>query len=483
MLTESLVLSLLGGAAGLVVAQWGGIAIRRMLVNMKDASLDTFTDWRTLGAVTVMAMTAAVLSGMAPALLAGRGDVATTLRAGRREGGGGASHRSRVRSFLLVAQGALSVALLIGAALFVRSLRHVKDFRLGYDADPVLLVSYNLRGLSLDSARMAILSRDLLVTARAIPRVVSAARASSVPFWSTSSTFLSVPGMDSVRRLGRFTYQEATPDFFRTIGTRILRGRGFTAADRYGAPPVAVVSQSMASVLWPGRDAIGQCMHVRKKDGPCTTVVGVAEDIVQQQLQLTDAKRYQYYLSTEQWTPNHWEYLLVRVSGDPKMQMESVRKTLQTVMPPPSYVTITPMNEIVDGAQRAWKLGANLFVAFGALALVVAAVGLYGVLAYNVTQRMHELGVRVALGAQHRDILRLVAGQGARFAMAGVVVGSALAYGASRWVEPLLFEQSATDPLVYGGVAVLMIVVALVASAAPARRATAADPNAALRSE
>ena len=483
MLTESLVLSLMGAAAGLLVAQWGGAAIRRMLVDTQDASLDTFTDWRTLGVVTVIAIVAAVLSGMAPALFAGRRDVASTLKAGRREGGG-TTHRSRIRGFLLVSQGALSVALLIGAALFVRSLRHVRDFRLGYDAEPVLLVSRNMRGMTLDSARMATLSNDLLATAQSIPGVASAARASSVPFWSTTSQGLYIPGIDSVGHLGRFTYEEASPDFFRSIGTRILRGRGFTAADRRGAPLVAVVSESMARVLWPGHSAIGQCMRVDSQKAPCTTVVGVAEDIVQQQDQLTDPRRYHYYLSAEQWPSNAWDFfLLVRVVGNPRMQLEPVRKALQAVMPAPAYVTITPMADLVDGAQRSWKLGADLFVAFGVLALVVAAVGLYGVLAYNVTQRMHELGVRVALGAQSRDILRLVGAQGARFAIAGAVVGSALALGASRWMEPLLFQQSAKDPLVYGGVALLMLVVALVASAVPARRATAADPNAALRSE
>ena len=169
--------------------------------------------------------------------------------------------------------------------------------------------------------------------------------------------------------------------------------------------------------------------------------------------------------------------------GDAAAQQETVRKALQRVMPGQSYVTVKPFAEIVAEQRRSWKLGATMFVAFGALALVVAAVGLYGVIGYNVTQRMHELGVRVALGAQAPDILRLVVGQGLRFAVAGVALGSLLAYAGSRWIEPLLFKQPAKDPVVYSLVGAALLLVALVASAAPAMRAARADPNTALHSE
>ena len=480
MLTESLVLTVSGAVGGLLVAHWGGAAIRRMLIATTDASLETFTDWRTLGAVAAIAIVAGLLAGIAPALLAGRGDLAATLKAGPREG---TYHKSRLRVFLLVAQGALSVVLLIGATLFVRSLRHVQHFRMGYDAAPVVLVGINLRGMTLDSVQRVALRRDLLSRAQSIPGATSAAWVSSVPYWSTSSTSFYVAGIDSVNRLGRFTYQMTTPDYFATFGTRIVRGRGIEAADRDGAPLVAVVSESMARALWPTEDPIGKCMRMRKETAPCTTVVGVAEDIVQQQEQLTDPKRFQYYLPAEQVDPRAGSYVLVRMAVDAPAKTEQVRKALQPVMPGQSYVTVRPMVNLIDGAQRSWRLGANLFVAFGLLALVVAAVGLYGVMAYNVTQRMHELGVRVALGAQAWDILRLVAGQSARLTLTGVVVGSGLAYLAGHWVQPLLFEQSARDPMVYAVVAVLMIAVSLVASALPGRRATTADPNTALRSE
>jgi putative ABC transport system permease protein len=477
-LTESLTLSILGSIVGLVVAQWGGAAIRRILITTQGASLDVFTDWRTLGSAIGVALLAGVLTGLAPALLSGRGDLAKTLKAGAREG---TYHRSRTRSALLVTQGALSVVLLVGAGLFVQSLDKVKSMRMGYDADPVLSVARNMRGMQLNDTAIIQLRERLVTTAQAIPTVEYATYVSTVPFWSTSTTSLFVPGIDSVRKLGNFTYQDATPDYFRVMGTRIIRGRGFTEADRAGAPRIAVVSEGMAKVLWPGKDALGQCMKVRADTMPCTTVVGIAEDMVQRDVM--NDKRYHYYMPLEQDRPAGGSWMLLKMRGDPAQQGEAVRKALQAVMPGQSYVTVRPLKEAVDGAIRSWRLGATMFVAFGVLALIVAAIGLYGVIGYNVAQRMHELGVRVALGAQSGDILRLVVGQGVRFAIAGIAVGTALALFASRWMEPLLFKQSAKDPIVYSLVAAMLLVVALVASASPAMRAAKADPNTALRAE
>jgi predicted permease len=480
MLIETLLLGLFAAIAGVVVAQWGGAAIRGMLVTTPQQTGVAVGDWRMIAAIALIVVVTVVFTGMIPAMLSGRGDLAPTLRS---SGRGGMLQRSRVRGVLLVTQGALSVVLLIGAALFVRSLRNVQHLRLGFDAEPVLLAAASVRGGDADTAVLSRMQRELVVRAQAVPGVQSAAFASSIPFRSTSSRGFFVAGIDSVRKLGQFTYQTTTPDYFRTFGTRILRGRSFTASDVVGTPPVTVVSQSMARVLWPGKDAIGQCIHIREEKAPCTTVIGISEDIVQQSGQLTDPKRYQYYLPLLQVQSTASNYVILKMTGDPAEHADAVRRALQPLMPGRAYVTVTPMRDVVGRTQRSWKLGANLFVIFGVLALVVAAIGLYGVLAYNVTQRMHELGVRVALGAQAGDILRLVVGQGARFAAAGVVVGSALAFFASKWVEPLLFNQSARDPVVYVAVGILMILVALAASVSPAYRASGADPNAALRSE
>jgi putative ABC transport system permease protein len=476
---ESLVLALPSGATALLLATWAGGAIRRMLIaTASTTTVPVFTDSRTLVVTGGLALATGLVVGVVPLLVSGRGDLTRTLRGGAR---GGVSDGGRLRAMLLVTQAALSVVLLIGATLFVRSLEAVRAIPLGYDADHVLLVNRVIRGSVFNETAQRSMRQMLLSTAQSLPGVESAAWVSSAPFVSTSDTSLYVPGIDSVERLGIFTYQATTPDYFRTMGTRILRGRGFTADDRAGAPAVAVVSASMAHALWPQEEAIGQCFRMRLATAPCTTVIGVAEDMVQRDL--TGTQRYHYYVSIDQYTRTWGNGMLLRLRGDPVVQAESIRKALQRIVPGESYVTVQPLQAVVQNARRSWQLGATMFVAFGVLALAVAAVGLYGAIGYSVAQRMHELSVRVALGARRSNILRLVLGQSLRFALAGIGVGVVVAVFGGRWIQPLLFHQSATDPLVYGAVAVTMLVVALTASALPAFRATRADPNTALRAE
>jgi predicted permease len=478
--TETSVLSLLGCGTGILVAQWGGLVMRRLFIS-HASTVDVLSDWRTVGVATIAAFIAAITTGIAPVFFAGRYDITGVLKSGAR---GGTYQRSRARTILLVMQGALSVVLLVGAGLFVRSLRHVRDLRLGYDADPVLLVEWERRGTTLDSSDMVALRRRVLETALARPDVERGAWVSSAPFArGTSMLNLAVPGVDSVHRLGRFTYQIASPDYFATMRTRILRGRAFTDADRVGSPGVAVVSEAMANRLWPAQEALGRCLRISWGSGrdtvPCTTVVGVAENAVYDPVADLPMR---YYLPEAQ-ADFRARWLLLRMRRDPALAAEDVRRTLQAVMPGNSLVWVQPARDLFDAKRRSWLVGATLFVAFGGLALIVAAVGLYGVIAYTVAQRMHELGVRVALGAQASDIARLVLGQGARFASAGALLGSAIAFAAARWVQPLLFQQSAKDPLVFGAVGVLLAAVTLLASGLPALRATRADPNTVLRAD
>jgi putative ABC transport system permease protein len=478
-LLESLILATTGATAALLVAHWGGTAIRRLLLPAQDASFAVFTDRRTLAVVFGMALVVALLTGLAPAIMSARRDLATALKSGARA----STSRSRLRDVLLVVQTALSVVLLVGAALFVSSLKHVRALRMGYDAENTLIVARNLRGFTGDSAQLVNLRRTLLEAAQAIPGVAYAATAHTIPLMSASSTAIYVPGVDSVARFGQFSYQLTTPDYFSVMGTRIRRGRGLTAVDDARAPRVAVVSESMARVLWPRSDALGQCFRLQFADAPCTTVVGIAEDIVQRQNQLGDASRLHYYLPIEQFNPHRGTNILLRMRADAASQQELVRTALQPLMPGQSYVTVRPFSEVVEGARRSWRLGATLFVAFGALALAVAAVGLYGVVAYNVAQRMHELRIRVALGAQRRHIISLVMSHSVRFCLIGVMAGGALALAGSEWIQPLLFRQSARDPMIYATIGAIMLVIALIAAAAPGRRAVHADPNGALRTD
>ena len=480
---EALLLALVGVAVGLAFAQWGGSAIRALLLP-EGSTFNLGTDWRTIGVAGACATVAALLSTIGPAVLAARSELTSSLKTGVRDG----SHRrSALQTSLLVTQGALSVALLVGAGLFVRSLNRVRDISLGFDVSRVVEVYPDFRDPNLESSAEDAALRELLAAAKLIPGTGGAARANSALF-RTSTARLRVAGIDSVEQLGRFNFQVVSPEYFDVVQTRILHGRGFASSDAPQAPRVAIVSQAMARTLWPGREPLGQCMEVTWEAAAnvpyaaCTTVVGVAEDAAYQGL--TDEQRFVYYLNVEQMPVGWARQVLVRLNGEPTAtELERVRSALQRVMPGDGLVILRKLQDVVDDQSRSWRLGTTLFVAFGGLAVVVAAIGLYGVIGYTIAQRMHELGMRIALGARSAHILKLVLGQGVAFAAAGVTIGLAIALFASRFVEPLLYKQSPRDPLVYAGVATIMILVGALASLIPAMRAMRADPNRVLRAD
>jgi predicted lysophospholipase L1 biosynthesis ABC-type transport system permease subunit len=272
-----------------------------------------------------------------------------------------------------------------------------------------------------------------------------------------------------------------SPDYFATMGTRILRGRGFEAGDVAGGRLVLVIGASMADILWPGQDPLGQCVRIGipPDTAPCRYVVGIAENIHARGFGSQDRDFY-YYLPAAQW--HQFEGgLFARASDDARRVIEPLRRRLQQEMPGASYVTVTRLGELTEGESRSWAMGATMFTSFGVLALLVAAAGLYGVIAYGVAERRRELAVRMALGAAPGDIARLVVSEGMRYALAGAAVGAVIALVAGRWIEPLLFDQSPRDPKVFGAVVSLLLVVAAVASLIPAMRGARVDPNVALR--
>jgi putative ABC transport system permease protein len=476
LVTESVVLATLGGAAGLVLAQLGGGVLRATLLPDVEWG-STIADPRVLAFAAAAALTAGLLTGLAPAVQSSRADVAAALKSG---GSGAGVQGSRLRTSLLVFQGALSVVLLVGAGLFVRSLRNVRSVDLGYDAERVLYVGTEMRGVALPRPELAALKRRLLERARQLPGVEEAGRTYTVPFWMNWNEDLFVPGIDSVGRLGDFYAHAVSPSYFKTMGTRIVRGRGITDADRAGAPLAIVVSESMAKKLWPNKDPFGQCVKVGADTVPCSTVVGIAEDI--RRGSFDEDEGLQYYLSIAQ-SRDHAGGLFVRTRGDARRHTERVRRELQRLMPGVSYVSATPLQNILDENARAWHLGATMFTIFGGLALLLAAVGLYGVMAYSTAQRTHELGVRIALGARSADVVRLVVGGGLRVAVVGVAIGAGAALIAGRFVAPLLFQISPKDPSVFAVVTLTLLATAALASLVPALRASRVDPAVALRAE
>ena len=476
LLIESLLLAALGAAVGLAVAQWGGRVLRATLMPQVEWD-NALADTRVLIFAGASALAAGLLAGLAPIFQAGRSDVAAALKAGARDGHG---QRSRVRTALLVLQAALSVVLLVGAGLFVRSLQKIQTLHLGYDAERLLWVEPHMRGVRHDSAKQAALHRDLLERARRHPAVENASMVATVPFSSTYSGEAFAAGADSVRHLKDVIQQFGSPTYFATTGTRILRGRGLSAEDRAGSQRVAVVSEALARTGWPGQDPLGKCLRMEADTMPCRTVVGVAEDIKNGALG-GPADPMVYFASAQEG--ENQGTIFLRMRGDAALRADAVRRELQKAMPEPAYIVVTPLAQILTPVTRSWRLGATMFAVFGGLALVLAAIGLYSVVAYSVTQRTHEMGVRVALGARISDVVALIVSDGLRVVVVGIGIGLAVALSAGRWLAPLLFGVSPRDPLVFGAVAVMLVAVALAASWIPALRASRVDPATALRAD
>ena len=474
LLWESTLLAIVGGAVGVLVAQWGGGLLRRFLlpdVEWTAAALDP----RVIAVTVVIALVAGLITGLAPMRQLSRADVVSDLRTGGR----GVSLRgSRMRRGLLVLQGAISVVLLIGAGLFVRSFHNVRSLDLGFQPEHVILAELSARGTPIDSARRIEIMERLRERALTVPGVQHAAHTLTIPFSLEWNQYLVVPGIDTASLRDLFYVNPVGPGYFETMGTPLVRGRQITDADRAGGQAVAVLSQAAARRIWPSEDPLGKCVKL-EASGPCYVVVGISGDI---RAGFDEGPGRHVYVAAAQ-VPAPDSRLFIRTRGEASTQTEAVRRALQEVVPGFAYVSTRTLEGIVAPQMRSWRLGATMFTIFGMLALVVAAIGLYSVVAYDVSQRTQELGVRVALGASAGTVLRLVVGEGVRVVMVGLVLGAAVALSLASRVSPLLYGVSAKDPVTYAGVVGVLLAVAVIASLAPALRASRVDPNVALRSD
>jgi hypothetical protein len=300
-------------------------------------------------------------------------------------------------------------------------------------------------------------------------------------FVRTNEGELRVPGLsiEVTNHLPRIGVDQVTPDYFATMGTRIVQGRGFEKTDGANAPRVMIVSNSLAKLLWPNGNALGRCASP-EIDAPCATVVGIAEDT--RQIAIDDPSTLFYYLPAAQSSAPIGR-LTLRMRGNAASQTAAVRKALEAQLRVGEIIEIEPFSSVVYKHTRPWRLGTTMFSVFGGLALVLAAVGLYGVVSYDVAQRTREIGVRRALGARIGDVVGLVVRQGVVFGAIGVIIGIVVTLALAGQIAPLLFNVSSRDPVLYGLVAGAMLVVAAAASVVPAMRAAGVDPTVALRSE
>ncbi len=480
LLTESALLALLGSLVALVIAYGAGRLVQNTLlpnIVWSESVVDARVFGFTLG-VTVVCM---LLAGFAPAIQGMSTKVSDGLKASSRQVAGG---RGRLRFALLLAQAALSVVLLVGAGLSVRSLRNVVSREVGIDRDRVLQVTMPLSRFGFDSTQIEDIYRRGVERLRIVPGVaaVSVARL-TVPMGSASASSFSVPGVKPRNIPGGGPYNSAvTSGFFATVGATIVRGRDFTLAEEQSPARVLIVNEAVANAYWPNTNPLGQCAKFGA-DSVCSEVIGVVRNVLQFNV-LRDDRAIVYappkHPGVEDAPPRA---MLVRMSGDPATIIPLVRRELQALAPTMPFVQVRPYSELVAPQLQPWRLGATMFTLFGAIALIIAAVGLYSVMAYWVSQRTHEIGVRMALGATRSDVVRLVALQSSRAVVAGLVLGGGAALVASRWITDMLYETSAHDPVVYGGAALVLAAAAVVASIVPARRSTAVDPAQAIRTE
>ena len=487
LLLESTILAALGGLAAIALVPTTTGLLRATLLGRLDIAAGR-PDLRLVLFTAACVLAVGVAAGLAPLVLSRRMDVGDALKAGVRDG---SVRRSRLRTTLLVMQGALSMLLLVGAGLFVKSLRNVAKLDLGFDPDRVMVAQVDLSGVVKGKEAFADFWRRAEERIAALPSVANAAQSVTTPLESGWSLDIAVPGRDSLPPLANGPYINAvSPDYFKTMGMRIVRGRGFTKADDAGAAYVSVISDSMARYLFPGQDALGKCYHIVADDNkpknstPCVTVVGISQN--------THTHEFREGGAPEQFVPLpqspaqlQWRVLMVRARADVNAATTvlDVRRTLQSMTASLPFADVRLLREPVSLETRPWQLGATMFGLFGLLAFVIAAVGLYSTIAYEMAQRAHEFGVRQALGARRGDVGRLVLGRALRYALPGLILGVGLALLGTRAVRTLLFEVSPLDPTVYVGVAVTLLASSLLAAIGPARRAGRVDPIAALREE
>jgi len=484
LLTESLVLAILSAAAALLVARLGGQAVQKVLLP-DVAFAGSGLGGRLLTFMGIVTIVTALLAGIVPALQASRSDVAAALKGG---GAGSGRARSGARVTLLVAQATLSVILLVGAGLFVRSLDRARGLDLGFEADRVAVVRLEWNE-TLPTQERAALYQEAIDHVRRLPGVRAAGLTYTVPFQSSVSIGEPrVPGVDSLPLppSGGPYVNKVSSGYFEAMGLRILQGRALEPSDdAEGAPPVAVVSASMARGIWPAGDALGSCMMLPddSDEPPCTTVVGVVEDHRRQELVETEP-HWLYYLNEHhpafQGPP---QGIMAGTRSDARRALRSLQAELASLSGQIRFVSARSLQDNVDPQLRSWKLGASMFTIFGLLALVVAGWGLYSVLAFEVASRRREMGIRAALGAGRGRTIRLVFRQALGLVSVGILLGLAASFAGARLVEPLLFRVSARDPAVYGAVAVALLAAAALAGSLPAWRATRVDPREALQAE
>jgi putative ABC transport system permease protein len=508
LLTESLLLALAGGGLGLLLGAWGIDVLLKLSPNVPRIGEITI-DRTALGFTFTLALLTSIVFGVVPSWQSTKTDLNETLKESGRSSTGGARRRF-LRDLLVVGEVAISFVLLVGAGLMINSLARLQRVNPGFKTDRILTTLISLPSARYDQKRPELTTgffQQLIDRVKALPGVEDAGVTTSLPLtnsgWGKLITIEDHPAPKSLEEVQGTQYYQVSPDYFGTLGIPILKGRGFNDRDTHMAPLVGVINETLARGFFGDEDPIGKRFYlgppidllpasIRASMPPGFdflrfTIVGVCGDVrqngVAQPLTPEVYTLHQQELAGKFAFPSNSLYLAVRTSKDPKGLVSAIRDQVQELDREQPIAEIATMEELVATSFSQSRLSAWLLGIFAGLALILAAIGIYGLISYNVAQRQHEIGIRLALGAQKGEVLRLVIKQGFVLAIIGVALGLGASLLVTRVMASLLFEVSATDPLTFATIPVLLTVVALLASFIPARRATTVDPMIALRYE
>ncbi|HEY9285585.1 MAG TPA: ABC transporter permease, partial [Pyrinomonadaceae bacterium] len=485
LLTESVLLAVVGGLLGLGVAAWGVDALAALSPPNLIAAGDVRVSLPVLGFTFAVSLLTGTVFGLMPALEAARFDPNDALKESGR-GTTGGPRGKRLRSAFVVAQVALALVLLVGAGLMIKSFSRLQGVDPGFDPENLLTMRVELPATKYaEDARVVAFYRQAAERLAALPGVRSATAINYLPFYSGlgARTSFRIDGREAPR-----PGQEPSTDvrvtdenYFRTMNIPVLRGRTFTAQEATENRPVIVVSEALARKYFPGEDPVGRRIAVEMQENPpMAEIIGVVGDVRYDKL---DGELYPMAYETQpQLTYNSMTFVL-RTDGDPLALSAAARREVQAIDPELPLADVRTLQSWIGESVSRTRFGTLLLAVFAGVALLLAVVGIYGVMSYSVAQRQHEIGIRMAMGAQRRDVVWLVVGQGLLLTATGVALGALGAFALTRLMAGLLYGVSATDPVTFGGVALLLAAAALLACYVPARRATKVDPMTALRYE
>ncbi|HJU55633.1 MAG TPA: ABC transporter permease [Pyrinomonadaceae bacterium] len=483
LLTESMLLACIGGIAGLLLALWGVDVLVSFIPEGVPRAQEITVDARALGFTLGVSFLTGVIFGLAPALSSSRLNLNESLK----EGGRGSTdglRRNRVRGLLVVSEIALSLMLLIGAGLLIKSFQRLRDINPGFNPERVLTMSLSLPEAKYEEPlRQGLFFQELDKRVAQLPGVEVVGLVDPLPLsGDNKTTTFTIDGQPAASPADRLSANVRTvnAEYLSAMGIPLIKGRGFTERDAKDAPQVMLVNETLARRFFPGEDPVGKRATVYPFETPCE-IVGVVGDVKHRGLDVESGP--EFYISYLQ-APQPSMYLVARTTlAEPGALASSIQSAVQQIDKDQPIADVRTMSQLLNEATAARRFNMLLLGVFALLALVLASVGIFGVMSYMVTQRTHEIGIRMALGARVSDVVRLIVGRGMTLVLIGVSVGLVGAFAVTRVMKGLLYGVSATDPLTFVGVSLVLSAVALVACLIPARRAARVDPMIALRNE